>query len=269
MGNNGLKNLKIWDNTRYTLKDACTQLEQLKGINASNMETEVQALIDAPLTMPIKQVRKRGGTISPTPQKKKVSCECVNPPARGVCVLGACVNVEENGWSISVNDSPLNRMRKLKQLETKWPQIVRRPAPPSIYRRITVCFCNRSNKNTNQGTLSTWQINNPNKSVGLQPDGTCRLLNGTITSGISLGGGDGQYMVLHKGGMLLLPIVGDFFRYDVQSAALRMLITNEPGTIPFKVLTTGADITSGQNAFWENTCPSNLLKHTSPTMVAY
>lgn len=266
-----LRNLKIWDNTRYTLKDACTQLEQVKGIDATKMETEVQALINAPLTMPIKEVRKPGGTVSPTPLKKKLSCDCVNPAARGVCVLGACVNVSEYGWSITVNDSGLNRTRiaKEKTSASKWPETFRPEAPPSIYRGITVCFCNRSNKNTNQGTLSTWQVNNPNASVGIQPDGTCRLLNGTITSGINLGGGDGKYMVLNKGGMLLLPIVGDFFRYDVQSTTTRMLITNQTGTIPFKVLTIGADIATGQNGFWENTCPNTMAIHTSPTMIAY
>ena len=91
--------------------------------------------------------------------------------------------------------------------------------------------------------------------MGLQADGMCRMLNGTLATMINLGGGDGEYMVLQKGTINLLPIVGDCFTYDLQSAALRMLITSLPGPISFIVRDTGVDIPNGQVGSWRNSCP--------------
>ena len=82
----GLKNLKIWDNVRYTLKEACTQLEEIKGIDATTMETQVQALIDEGVTSPIREKRRKNTGVTTLPRKKKLTCNCINPPSRGVCV---------------------------------------------------------------------------------------------------------------------------------------------------------------------------------------
>ena len=254
-----LKNLKIWDNNRYTLKEACAELEEIKGIEAKTMETKVQALIDAGTTSPIRSTQRNNPGITTLPGKKKLVCKCVNPNSRGVCVLGTCVNISQDGWSITINDIAYLRAIKSKDGLTsdksKWPSEFRLPAPPSIYRRIKACFCNRSNKSLSQGTLSAWQIANPNLSVGLQADGMCRMKNGTLVTQISLPGGDGEYMVLQKGATNLLPIVGDYFTYDLQSASLRMLITSIPGPISFIVRDIGADITTGQLGSWRNSCP--------------
>ena len=98
-----LKHLRTWDNTRYTLSKACDELEKVRGINSTTMKREVQALIDAGPTMPIKGQRRRDITITPLPGKKKLNCKCLNPPGRGVCVLGACVNITIGGWIITIN----------------------------------------------------------------------------------------------------------------------------------------------------------------------
>jgi|10_taG_2_1085330.scaffolds.fasta_scaffold08037_6 hypothetical protein len=98
-----LRHLRTWDNSRYTLAQACDELEKVRGINSTNLQAEVQALIEAGPTMPIK-AKIRGNTPgTPLPEKKKLQCKCLHPPSRGVCVLGACVNVSKDGWIITIN----------------------------------------------------------------------------------------------------------------------------------------------------------------------
>ena len=103
MEGKSLKHLRTWDNTRYTLIKACNELEKVRGINSTDMLREVQALIDAGPTMPIKSNRIVTPTGAPLPIKKKLSCKCLHPPGRGVCVLGACVNITIGGWIITIN----------------------------------------------------------------------------------------------------------------------------------------------------------------------
>ena len=72
-----LKNLKIWDNVRYTLKDACAELEKIKGIKADTMESMVQALIDAGPTSPVNAKRRKNTGATTLPPKQKLTCECI------------------------------------------------------------------------------------------------------------------------------------------------------------------------------------------------
>ena len=98
-----LRRLKTWDNGRYTLEQACKEIHTIKGIEPTQMRSEVEALITAGPTMPILEKRKLNDITSPLPGKRKLICKCLHPASRGVCVLGCCVNISKDGWIISIN----------------------------------------------------------------------------------------------------------------------------------------------------------------------
>ena len=57
--------------------------------------------------------------------------------------MGTCVNISQDGWSISINDIAYIRSIKSKELTnpSQWPQkLARQPAPPNIYRKNKSMF---------------------------------------------------------------------------------------------------------------------------------
>ena len=92
---------------------------------------------------------------------------------------------------------------------------------PSLYRRVNVCYCGGQNNITGA-------------NLGIQPNGDC-VTNSGLVNGISMPIGDGRHIAINDGGTLRPPVAGDYFKYDLQSAALRMSLGVPSGPITFLV----------------------------------
>jgi len=85
-----------WDNTKYTTTVMATEIHGYlcneKSRSASYFENEIKRLIS-----------------NGPPTKKElgyIKCDCINKSEiKGVCKLGACVEIRTNGWKVSINVS--------------------------------------------------------------------------------------------------------------------------------------------------------------------
>tara|TARA_R110000765_G_scaffold424298_2_gene534843 strand:- start:652 stop:942 length:291 start_codon:yes stop_codon:yes gene_type:complete len=93
--NVGLK-IVTWSSDRYTTKmmsqDIYASLCNKRGRTVTYFENEVKRLI-----------------LNGPPTKEQlgyIKCDCLNKSeVKGVCVLGACVEISPGGWSVSINVS--------------------------------------------------------------------------------------------------------------------------------------------------------------------
>tara|TARA_B100000902_G_scaffold187701_1_gene179714 strand:+ start:2062 stop:2403 length:342 start_codon:yes stop_codon:yes gene_type:complete len=101
-----LKRIRVWDSTRYSLNQACHEIQKIKGIDPTALEAGVNNLIKQGYYEPVhgyESVELTGGG-RPNLGKKLLTCGCLHPPgSSGVCLFGACINITKDKWIITIN----------------------------------------------------------------------------------------------------------------------------------------------------------------------
>ena len=101
-----LRMMRVWDSTRYTLTQACNEIQKFNGTDAAKLEEGVRNLINEGYTQPIVNGSEEpltGGGRTPL-GKKLLTCGCLHPPgSSGVCLFGACINITKDKWIITIN----------------------------------------------------------------------------------------------------------------------------------------------------------------------
>jgi len=101
-----LRMMRVWDSTRYTLTQACNEIQKFNGTDAAKLEEGVRNLINEGYAQPIVNGSEEpltGGGRTPL-GKKLLTCGCLHPPgSSGVCLFGACINITKDKWIITIN----------------------------------------------------------------------------------------------------------------------------------------------------------------------
>jgi len=101
-----LRMMRVWDSTRYSLTEACKQVEKHTGTSAEKLESEIDRLFKQGYYEPTigYDAKPLDGDGRPPLGKKLLTCGCLHPPgSSGVCLFGACINITKDKWIITIN----------------------------------------------------------------------------------------------------------------------------------------------------------------------